>query len=159
MRDYPDIMIKYDIRDQYELHNLLRKIIPEGSYHGFHCGRMPDIQFGKFDRDAAITSLLMDSAPISKTDFADLISDIYGYDPDGKLLEAIERNAVKAGNKDSAYLNTICDAVYSICRFMGRPAWNKKGKQILKSFMGAGYSFNTRTYARDTLKKIISLEL
>ena len=81
MRDYPDIMIKYDIRDQYELHNLLRKIIPEGSYHDFHCGRMPDIEFGKFDRDAAITSLLMDSAPISKTDFADLVSDIYGYDP------------------------------------------------------------------------------
>ncbi len=88
-----------------------------------------------------------------------LLANIYGYDPDGKLLDAIERNAVKAGNKDSAYLNTICDAVYSICRFMGRPAWNKKGKQILKSFMGAGYSFNTRTYARDTLKKIIALEL
>ncbi len=88
-----------------------------------------------------------------------LLANIYGYDPDGKILDAIERNAVKAGSKDSAYLNTICDAVYSICRFMGRPAWNKKGKQILKSFMGAGYSFNTRTYARDTLKKIIALEL
>lgn len=27
---YPEIMKKYDIRDQYELHNLLRKIIPDG---------------------------------------------------------------------------------------------------------------------------------
>lgn len=88
-----------------------------------------------------------------------LLANISGYDPDGKLLEAIEVNAGRAGNKDSAYLNTICDAVYSICLFMGRPAWNKKGKDILKGFMSSGYSFNTRNYARDTLKKIISLEL
>ena len=88
-----------------------------------------------------------------------LLSNMTGYDPDGKLLDAIERNALKAGNKDSAYLNVICDAVYSICLFMGRPAWNLKGKDILKNFMGAGYSSGTRTYARDTLKKIIALEL
>ena len=88
-----------------------------------------------------------------------LLSNLCGYDPDGKILDAIEINVKRAGNKDSAYLNTICDSVYSICLFMGRPAWNKKGKDILKSLMGAGYSFNTRNYARDTLKKIISLEL
>lgn len=105
----------------------------------------------------AVAAILSDSN--NKLYCRTLLANLYGYDPDGKLLEAIERNAVKAGNKDSAYLNTICDAVYSICLFMGRPAWNKKGKQILKSFMGAGYSYNTRTYARDTLKKIIALEL
>ena len=88
-----------------------------------------------------------------------LLSNICGYDPDGKLLEAIAHNANRAGNKDSAYLKSICDAVYSICLFMGRPAWNKKGKDILKNFMGKEYSSTTRTYARDTLKKIISLEL
>ena len=75
------------------------------------------------------------------------------------LLDAIEKSAARFGNKDSVYLNTVCDCVYSICLFMGRPAYNKKGKEILKTFMGPGYTFNTRTYARDTLKKIISLEL
>lgn len=99
------------------------------------------------------------SSSTNKTYCRALLSNICGYDPDGKLLEAIERNALKAGSKDSVYLNTICDTVYSICLFMGRPAWNKKGKDILKNFMGAGYSFNTRNYARDTLKKIIALEL
>ena len=88
-----------------------------------------------------------------------LLSNLSGYDPDGKLLTAIERNASKANSKDSAYLSTICDAVYSICLFMGRPAYNKKGMEILKRFMGNEYSFNTRNYARDTLKKIIALEL
>lgn len=99
------------------------------------------------------------SASSNKSYCRVLLSNICGYDPDGKLLEAISRNANRAGNKDSAYLKSICDAVYSICLFMGRPAWNKKGKDILKNFMGNGYSSTTRTYARDTLKKIISLEL
>lgn len=88
-----------------------------------------------------------------------LMSNIYGYDPDGKLLEALARNAELAGNKDSEYIKTICDGVYSVCLFMGRPAYNKKGKEIIKKFMGAGYSSNARNYARDILKKIISLEL
>ena len=99
------------------------------------------------------------SASTNKSYCRVLLSNICGYDPDGKLLEAIDRNANRAGNKDSAYHKSICDAVYSICLFMGRPAWNKKGKDILKNFMGKEYSSTTRTYARDTLKKIISLEL
>ena len=81
MRDYPETMAKYDIRDHYELHNLLRKIVPEGSFHGFHCSRMPDIVFGNFDRDAAILDMLLDNAPISMRDLADLVSEEYGYDP------------------------------------------------------------------------------
>ena len=88
-----------------------------------------------------------------------ILSNLSGYDPDGKLLAAIGRNAENAGAKDSVYCNAICDAVYSICLFMGRPAYNNQGKDIIKRFMGTNYSSNTRTYARDTLKKIISLEL
>ena len=99
------------------------------------------------------------SKSTNKTYCRALLTNLTGYDPDGKVLTAIERNAELAGNKDSAYCNIICDAVYSICKFMGRPAYNKHGKDIIKRFMGAGYSSNTRTYARDTLKKIISLEL
>ena len=37
MDDYPELMQKYDIRDQYELHNLLRKIVPENSYIYIYC--------------------------------------------------------------------------------------------------------------------------
>ena len=80
IRDYPEIMEQYDIRDEYELHNLLRKILPDGSFHSFHCGRMPNIKFGEFDRDKAIKDILMDLAPISKKDLVDKISEIYGYD-------------------------------------------------------------------------------
>ena len=80
MTDHPDIMKRYDIRDQYELHNLLRKIIPEGSYHDLKYGRMPMIVFGYFDRDAVITEMLLENAPISAADFADLVNAEYGID-------------------------------------------------------------------------------
>lgn len=80
VEDYPEILEKFDIRDQYELHNLLRKIVPEGSYHEFHCGKMPEIKFGSFDRDAAILDILIDNAPIRIDDLCDLIHAEYGYD-------------------------------------------------------------------------------
>ncbi len=79
-KSYPDLMARYDIRDQYELHNLIRKIIPEGSYHDFRCGRTPIICFGQFDRTDAILDLLINNAPISQTDLVELIHQEYGYD-------------------------------------------------------------------------------
>ena len=74
-------MEKYEIRDQYELHNLLRKIIPEGSFHDFHCGRTPHIRFGTFDRDGAILDIIVDNAPISTADLCRKISQEYGFEP------------------------------------------------------------------------------
>ena len=78
---HPEIMEKYDIRDEYELHQLLKIIVPEGSYHDFHCERMPNLQFGKFNRDEAIRKLLLEHAPISAGDFLDLIYQEFGYKP------------------------------------------------------------------------------
>lgn len=80
IEDYPDLMKKYDIHDQYELHNLLKKIIPEGSYHKIHFDRMPIIVFGSFDRDQAIMQLIRDHSPISTNDLCDLIHQEYGID-------------------------------------------------------------------------------
>ncbi len=78
--DHPEILARYDIRDQYELHNLLRKVLPEGSFHDFSIKRTPNICFGSFDRDAAILDLMISHAPISQADLAELIHDEYGYD-------------------------------------------------------------------------------
>lgn len=41
--DHPQLMAQYDIRDRYELHNLLRKLLPDGSYHDLKIGRTPNI--------------------------------------------------------------------------------------------------------------------
>jgi hypothetical protein len=80
MDDYPDIMEKYDIRDQYELHNLLRKIVPEDSFHQFRCGKMPMISFGTFNRADAMKNLMINNAPISFDDFVRLVRQEYGFE-------------------------------------------------------------------------------
>ena len=81
MENCPEIMKKYDIRDQYELHNLLRKIIPEGSYHDFRCGRMPIVSFGTFEREKAIREILLEHSPITSGDLGRILHQEYGYDP------------------------------------------------------------------------------
>ncbi len=80
-KEHPDLMKKYDIRDQYELHNLLKKAVGNGSYHNIQFERTPHILFGTFDREAAILELLRDNAPITADDLANLIESEYGFDP------------------------------------------------------------------------------
>lgn len=90
IEDYPELMARYDIRDQYELHNLLKKIVPDGSYHDFHCGRMPIISFGEFDRDEAILDILINNAPISQPELVNRIHDEYGYEKDSILWNMLQ---------------------------------------------------------------------
>lgn len=80
MDDYPEVMLHYDIRDRYELHNLLKKTIPDGSYHDLHFSKMPTIRFGEFDRDAAIFDLMAEHAPITPQDLAEIVHQEYGYE-------------------------------------------------------------------------------
>lgn len=92
IRDYPDLMKRYDIRDRYELHNLLKKIVKEGSYHDFHCCRMPEIRFGNFNREKAILEILKETAPVTMPELAEAVSNEYGYDPAtvaGTYLQAL----------------------------------------------------------------------
>lgn len=80
VRDYPDLMRKYDIHDRYELHNLLKKILPEGAYHNFHSCRTPNIRFGEFDRNSAIFDIMAEMSPVSAPALAEAVSREYGYD-------------------------------------------------------------------------------
>lgn len=82
-----------------------------------------------------------------------------GYDPDLMIMKSLNILAGKTNTKDDLMLKKICDSVYSICVFMGRPAYNDLGKDIIKPLLGGSYSTQTRMYARDTLKKIMDLEL
>lgn len=88
-----------------------------------------------------------------------LINNLSGYDPDGELLLALEKRASAVTPREVNYINSICDLVYQICSFMGRPAYNTKGKAILKQFLGSNYDIKNRRYASEILRKIIALEL
>lgn len=66
-RENPEVMREYDIQDEYELHNLLKKICPKDMDISFK--RMPNIEFGKADRDKQVMDLLLEMAPVTNRRF------------------------------------------------------------------------------------------
>ena len=76
-RDYPDLMAQYDIRDEYELHNLLKKIWRD-SNSKVNFGKMPTIEIGSVNRDNQVLDLLLQYAPITGEDFAQKYEETYG---------------------------------------------------------------------------------
>lgn len=76
-RDYPELMREYDIRDEYELHNLLKKIWAKEDTEVIF-KKMPTITVGNPDRDTQILDLLLEYAPISVDDLASKYEETYG---------------------------------------------------------------------------------
>ena len=68
----------YDIRDEYELHNLLKKICTNEDYPNITFKRMPNIEFGTANRDNQVLELLISLAPITNVDFASEYEKEYG---------------------------------------------------------------------------------
>jgi len=68
-RSHPELMDEYDLRDEYELHNLLKKLHAKSDNTYISFTRMPMIKFGNADRDNQVLELLMRLAPISVDDF------------------------------------------------------------------------------------------
>ena len=74
-----ELMTEYDIRDEYELHNLLKKIKVESMYPDMELKRNPTISFGKFDRDYEVFEMMVDMAPVTREDLIYALHDKYGY--------------------------------------------------------------------------------
>lgn len=76
-RENPKLMEEYDIRDEYELHNLLRKVWPEEDQR-VRIKKMPTIEIGTADRDSQVLELLAQCAPISNLELAERYEQRYG---------------------------------------------------------------------------------
>ncbi|MFV0440398.1 MAG: DNA-directed RNA polymerase subunit alpha C-terminal domain-containing protein [Lachnospirales bacterium] len=75
---YPELMKEYDIVDEYELHNLLKKICTKEEYPTLSFARMPSIEFGTPDIDKQVLDLLIKLAPITKYNFAKAYQEEFG---------------------------------------------------------------------------------
>ena len=74
-------MEKYDIRDHYELHNLLKKVIPAGQFPALTFGKMPILTFGTADRASQLFALIMEHAPLSVEELQRYAREEYGFEP------------------------------------------------------------------------------
>ncbi len=89
MNEYPDLMEKYDIRDQYELHNLLKKIVDPTICRDIVFSRQPILRFGKFDRDQAIYEMIEELSPVTADDLTKQLELEYGYDQSTALANYV----------------------------------------------------------------------
>ncbi len=76
-RDYPVLMEQYDIHDEYELHNLLKKIWVSGN-RSVKFKKMPTIEVGSASTNNQILALLLQYAPITADDLAMRYEEEYG---------------------------------------------------------------------------------
>lgn len=82
-----------------------------------------------------------------------------GYDPGGEILFQIELLVKRTNPKDQVILQSCADAVYEICRFMGRPALLSKGKEILGGLFYPQYDESTKKAARSAMQKLAELNM
>ena len=72
------LMKNIDIKNEYELHNLLRKLI--GNFNGkLVYSRMPDIFVDCDDKNAFVENLIHELSPISLDEFVDFVYQNYGH--------------------------------------------------------------------------------
>lgn len=82
-----------------------------------------------------------------------------GYDPRSLLMDSVEALFKSAQPGQEALLKELCEALYSICRFMGRPALYKKGLKILSNLQLPQYPESTKIEARKVYEKLAQLKL
>ncbi len=75
--DNPSLMKEFDIHDEYELHNLIKKLNVEEKYNLKMC-RNPTIQVGEVDLYEQALSLVKELSPISMYDLALAYEERYG---------------------------------------------------------------------------------
>ena len=75
-RDYPELMQKYDISDEFELHNLLKKLL--GSRADIEFTKMPIIRFGKGDVVSQIKDIISDNPSLTYKKICEIINEKYG---------------------------------------------------------------------------------
>ncbi|GKU77197.1 DNA-directed RNA polymerase subunit alpha C-terminal domain-containing protein [Paenibacillus sp. L3-i20] len=75
---YQEFMRNYDIRDEYELHNLLKKLYKRTNNINIKFKRMPNIEIGTANRDEQMLDILLQFAPVSNVDLAAAYEEAYG---------------------------------------------------------------------------------
>ena len=81
------------------------------------------------------------------------------YDPDGRMLRAIEKRLLTLPPRNTTVLVALSDAAYEICRFMGRPAFFSHCMEIQKSLLSSQYDNTVHETVRKNLSKTAALNM
>lgn len=99
--NYNEVMKEWGIYDEYELHNLMKKVIGDKNNVGIKFLRMPNVEFGNADREMQVLELLVQSAPIQNYELAKLYEVEYGVKAETALANCFK--AIEDYYHDSMY--------------------------------------------------------
>lgn len=77
LREYKDFFEEIDIRDEYELHNMIRKLIP--NINDVTMERMPNFIVGNIDKKQFFYNEILKYAPINIDNFLSIMEEEYGH--------------------------------------------------------------------------------
>lgn len=130
IEDYHALCDEYDIRDEYELHNLFKRneaLLPKS----IKIGRTPILTIGNGNRDDQLLDLLIERSPIHRDEFAELYSSIYG---------------VKIQTVKSNFVNRLNEYLYEDILSKDMPAINEKVLINLQSILNDDFYFKEDVY-------------
>lgn len=81
------------------------------------------------------------------------------FDPNEEMLYSLNTVLHRTSPKNITLLLSVCDSVYAICKYMGRPAFFDYGQEMLSSLLYPQYDAKIRAYARSTMERIAKLKL
>ena len=116
VKEYPDLMKEYDIRNGYEFHNLLRKILPEEKRGDIRFRKMPMIEFGKVNRDKIVREFLFRHAPIRADELAEKYEEEYGVKARTVLANYVD--CIKEYLHDGVYRVDFPELTYDKLQYM-----------------------------------------
>ncbi len=77
-KDSPLVMDRYNIQDEYELHNIFRKYIVQIKKYKISCERTPLLMIGNGNRKDQVETLLLEMAPVTSIALAEEYEKRYG---------------------------------------------------------------------------------
>lgn len=81
------------------------------------------------------------------------------YDPEERMLRAIENRLLTLPPRNSSACIAASDALYEICRFMGRPAFFSHCLEMQKSLLSPQYDNTVHEAVRKNLSKTAALKM
>ena len=141
---------QYSTEETYFRHNIpyVRQLIEHSSLTGFSLFQK---KYAYVLKNFSDKSLLLATIIACKET---------AFDPFNDMMDALDFIVqTRYSVTDEVLLKACCDAVYEICRYMGRPAFFSQGKKIISSMLYPKYSPQIRNYARQTMGKISKLSL
>ncbi|MGN7299157.1 hypothetical protein [Ferdinandcohnia sp. SAFN-114] len=98
-RENPELMMEIDIRTEYELHNLYRRLV---DVENVNYTRMPEFTIGNIEKKEFFIGLFQEYSPILLKDFVRYVEEEYGLRQDsltsyilGYLIEYIHEDYIK----------------------------------------------------------------